>query len=268
MKFLKINRKNKILIIVVVAIIFLNIIDFSSWGQRIFFPLINSPSSFFRGGSDDLSERTRSRSDLLEEISNLRNEIQKREVDSAIIFDLEEENKKLREFLNFQEESSFKHVLANIIWQEDLSNLYHHNQDIVINKGRGDGLKEGLAVLNESGVVLGKIVELSEKTAKVCLVNNNFCKMAVALNNSSRSIGLAEGDLGLSIKINFVSQNEDIQIGDRLITSGLEPYIPRGLAVGRIINIEQDVSDIWQNISAEPFFDYRDLNIVSVIVPE
>ncbi len=268
MKFSRINKKTKILLIVVVAIIFLNIIGFSSWGQRIFFPLLNSPSLLFRSGSDDLLERSKSRSDLLEEISSLRAEIQKRELDSARIFDLEEENEKLREFLNFQEESSFRYVLADIIWQEDLSNLYHHNQDMVINKGRKDGLREGLAVLNESGVVLGKIVELSEKTSKVCLINNNFCKMAVALNNSSRSIGLAEGDLGLSIKINFVSQNEDIQIGDRLITSGLEPYIPRGLAVGRVINIEHDVSDIWQDISAEPFFDSRDLNIVSVIVPE
>jgi rod shape-determining protein MreC len=268
MKFLKINKKVKIVLIVIGTIIFLNIIGFSSWGQRILFPLFDSSSSFFRTKSGDLLERGKSRSDLLEEISDLRSEIQKKEVDSAKIFDLEEENKKLREFLNFKKENSFKHVLANVIWQEYLFNLNHYNQDIVINKGRKDGLREGLAVVNESGVVIGKIVELSEKTSKVCLISNNFCKMAVSLNNGSRSLGLSEGDLGLSIKVNFVSQNEDIQIGDRLVTSGLEPYIPKGLALGRVIDIEHDVSDIWQDISAEPFFDSRDLNVVSVIVPE
>jgi rod shape-determining protein MreC len=92
--------------------------------------------------------------------------------------------------------------------------------------------------------------------------------MAVSLSNENRTVGLAEGDLGLSVKISFVSQSENIKVGDQVITSGLEKNIPRGLAVGRVNNVEQEVNDIWQNINAEALFNINNLNIVSVILPQ
>ena len=92
--------------------------------------------------------------------------------------------------------------------------------------------------------------------------------MAVTANNSDHSIGLAEGNLGLSIKLNYVSQSETLNINDMIITSGLEPDIPRGLAVGRINFINQEVNDIWQDVNAEALFDVNNLSIVSVIIPK
>lgn len=92
--------------------------------------------------------------------------------------------------------------------------------------------------------------------------------MTVSLGSEDRTIGLAEGDMGLSIKVSFVSQSENIKVGDQLITSGLEKDIPRGLAVGRVNNVEQEVNNIWQNINAEALFDVNNLSIVSVILPQ
>ena len=85
------------------------------------------------------------------------------------------------------------------------------------------------------------------------MVNNNFCKIAVSINNPSSSSGLAEGDLGLSIKLNFIPQNEEVQVGDLLLSSGLERDIPAGLAVARINNVEQKVNDIWQKLMLKLF---------------
>lgn len=267
MKFIKDKEKYKIFLAVFLLLVFLSVIGFSSWGQRFFSFLINPINKSSREFSVSLNGESESRVKLLEKISALEEELQKKEVDMAKIYLLEEENEKLREYLNFFNNNEFDYLLANVIWQENFLNLSHYNQNIVIDKGSRDGLKEGLSVVNHTGVIIGKIIEVSDKTARVCLINNNFCRIAVSLDNSSKSIGLAEGDLGLSIKINFVSQNEIVNEGDRIVTSGLDKYIPKGIAVGRVNYVNQEVNDIWQDINAEALFNINNLNIVSVLIP-
>lgn len=263
------DRKNfKIFSAVLILLIFLNIIVFSSWGHRIFSVIVNPGSSWLRKSSQNLEDSEKSREELEEEVSSLQEKLLKSEVELAKFNSTEEENSKLRQYLNFLNNKSAKYVLANVVWQENLLNFSHYNQNIVIDRGSRDGLYEGLAVVNEAGVIVGKIIAVEKDSSRVCLINNSFCQMAVSLSNEERTVGLAEGDLGLSVKISFVSQSEKVNVGDQIITSGLEKNIPRGLAVGRVNNVEQEVNDIWQKINAEALFNINDLNIVSVIVPQ
>lgn len=263
------DRKNfKIFLAVLILLIFLNIIFFSSWGHRLFLNISKPGASFFRKNSQDIDKPDKSKKELEEELAILQEKLLKNEVELAKFNSTEEENSKLRQYLNFFTNNSRKYVVANVIWQENLLNFSHYNQNIVIDKGRKDGLFEGLVVINEIGVVIGKIIAVEDNSSRVCLINNSFCQMAVSLSNENRTVGLAEGDLGLSVKISFVSQSENIKVGDQVITSGLEKNIPRGLAVGRVNNVEQEVNDIWQNINAEALFNINNLNIVSVILPQ
>ena len=268
MDFFAYKKKYKWFVAVVLLLIFLNIIGFSSWGQRAVFKIIYPGSIFIRDISQGFILEDKSKSELLEENLILQVENEKYESRIASLIFLEEENERLRQHLNFLQEKSLNYVLANVVWQENLLNFSHYNQNMIIDRGSIDGIRKGLAVLNESGVVVGKIIDASEKNSQACLINNTFCKMAVSVDNSSRSIGVAEGDLGLSIQVNFVSQSEEINIGDRIISSGLEQDIPAGLAVGRVIRVEKDVNDIWQQVNAEPFFRVNNLSIVSVVIPE
>jgi len=268
MNFFKDKKTYRFFLAVAVLLIFLNIIDFSSLGQRALFKIMYPGSFFIKNFTSFSSLDTKSKTELIENISSLEKDIESSQAELARLYSLEEENKKLRQYLKFFEENSYEYVLAKVLWQENLLNLSSYNQNIIINKGEKDGLMVGLAVVNESGVIIGKIIEVNETNSRVCLINNNFCKMAVSINNSNSSIGLAEGDLGLSVKLNFVSQNEIVNVGDMIITSGLEKDIPRGLAVARINNIEQEVNDIWQNVNAEALFNINNLNIVSVIIPK
>lgn len=262
------RKKFRLILAVFGLLIFLNIIGFSGWGRRLFSHIINPSAKTLRENSQGLTDEKKTRAKLSEEIFWLEEERQLNEVDLAKLYSLEEENNRLREYLKFFNESSFRYVLANVVWQENLLNFSHYNQNIVIDKGSRDGLREGLAIVSETGVIIGKIIEVEDRSSRVCLINNNFCKMAVSLSNSTQSIGLAEGDLGLSIKVNFVSQNEVVNVGDRILTSGLERDIPRGLAVGKINYVNQEVNDVWQNINAEALFSINNLSIVAVIIPE
>lgn len=263
------DRKNfKIFLAVFALLIFLNIIAFSSWGHRFFSAVAKPATSFFRKNSENVDNSKKSKDELEAEVADLQERLLKSEVELAKFNSTEEENSKLRQYLNFFSNDSVKYVIANVVWQENLLNFSHYNQNIIIDRGRKDGLLEGLVVLNEAGVVVGKIIEVEDNNSRVCLINNSFCQMAVSLSNEDRTVGLAEGDLGLSVKISFVSQSENIKVGDQVITSGLEKNIPRGLAVGRVNNVEQEINDIWQKINAEALFNINNLNIVSVVLPQ
>ena len=268
MRFTKNKKLYKVFLAVLILLVFLNIIGFSSWGQSIFYKIIYPQSIFIKNFNSFSFLDTRSKKDLIKDIKNLEKALELGQVDLARLDLLENENKKLRQYLNFFEESTYDYVLARVLWSENLLNLSTYNQNIVIDKGKKDGIRSGLVVVNESGVVVGKIIEVSENSSRLCLLNNNFCRIAVSINNPSSSLGLAEGDLGLSIKLNFIPQNEEVKVGNLLLSSGLEKDIPAGLAVARINNVEQEVNDIWQKVNAEALFNINNLNIVSVLIPK
>ena len=267
MDFLQKKKRYKFFLAVVLLLIFLSLIGFSSFGQRVLSGLVNNVGKKVRNISNKESSKE-SKTELIGEVAILKSQVASKEAELAKLYSLEEENKKLKQYLNFFEENSFDYVMANVVWQENLLNFSTYNQNLVINKGNDDGLKVGLVVVNESGVVVGKIIEVNNKNSKLCIISNNFCRLAVSVNNSQQSIGLAEGNLGLSIKLNYVSQSENLNIGDMIMSSGLESNIPRGLAVGRINFINKEVNDIWQDVNAETLFNINNLNIVSVIIPK
>lgn len=267
MNFFKDKKIYRIFLAVITLLVFFNIIGFSSFGQKALSKIFYPGSLFVKNLSPAFSLDAKSKPELIENVLNLERILESNQAELAKLYSLEEENEKLRQYLKFFKENSYEYILARVLWQENLLNFSSSNQNIVINKGENDGLRAGLAVVNEAGVIIGKIIEVSETSSRVCLINNNFCKMAISVNNSNSSVGLAEGDLGLSIKLNFVAQDEKVSVGNMIITSGLEKDIPRGLAVGKINNVEQEVNDIWQKVNAEALFNINNLNIVSVIIP-
>ena len=70
-----------------------------------------------------------------------------------------DENRRLKELLGFINENEFQLVLAGIIAQE---NVDQDSRDLIINKGSLNGLTEGLAVVNEQGILIGKIIEVKD----------------------------------------------------------------------------------------------------------
>ncbi|MBN2854108.1 rod shape-determining protein MreC [Patescibacteria group bacterium] len=175
-----------------------------------------------------------------------------------------DENRRLKELLGFINENDFRLVLAGVIAQE---NLEQESRDLIINKGRLDGLSNGLAVVNEQGVLIGKIVEVKDSISKICLSITPGCEFASSLQNSDRTQGLVDGNLGLTVKMSYIPQLEKISIGDLVITSGLGGKIPRGLVIGQIISIRSESNEVWQEAIIEPPLDFNNLTVVSAVIP-
>lgn len=241
--------------------------------------LLNHVESFVINSSKPISERfyqwgtffNRSYDDnnpehLLLKVENLTKEIAELMVENSQQKELIVENKKLRAQLNFIENNDYQTVGAEIIARESLLDGIEAGQDLIINKGSSDGLLLGQGVVSAEGVIIGKVVEIKNTSAKVCLITSSGCKLAATIQNQDRTQGITDGDLGLTVKMNYIPQLEKIAENDTIITSGLGEKIPRGLLIGKITEVRNESNEVWQNATIEPLVNLNNLTVVGVII--
>ncbi|MEI8361305.1 MAG: rod shape-determining protein MreC [bacterium] len=204
------------------------------------------------------------RRDLNQVVADLENRLSAANSENLRLKLLEEENKTLREHLNFLVTKQKKYVMANVIYGGD-PNLV--NQQLVIDQGTKNGIIPGLAIVDSNGNVVGKILSANSLTANICLINNSSCQFASTIMNKGKTIGVTKGELGLTIKMDFIPQTEQIKKDDIVFTSGLENNIPRGLVIGRLSEIKKENNALWQTASIESFSNFNELSVVAVIIP-
>ena len=159
-----------------------------------------------------------------------------------------------------------KYLISDVVSRSGFDSS-RPNQTLIIGKGERDGLRPGLAVLGGRGIVIGKIVSTKDHLSEICLTVNPECKLAAAIQNEDKTSGIAQGDLGLTIKMSFIPQTKKIEEGDTVITSGLEQDIPKGLVIGSVSQVHKENNELWQNAIIEPLIDFNDMTIVSVLLP-
>lgn len=192
---------------------------------------------------------------------DLQTELNKLKIDKAKLTLLEEENKQLREQLYFFEDQQTKHVGAQVIGRD----FEPFSSSIILNRGLRDGVKVGNPVIASGGVLIGKIIKSEDTTSVVRLINDNQSRIAGTLTNKETSIGLIEGGYGISVHMNLIPQNETINIGDTVITSGLEAGVPRGLLIGTVEAVEKEPYQPFQKAILQPLSNLDKLFLVSVI---
>lgn len=268
---MKLQRKNPLFILLAIflLIIILHWIGALQPVERFIFksirPLSNDLYLWGTSISASYDERTQ-KEELLEKIESLEAQLKDLAIDKALYQEVLSENEKLRKHLNFVDNNNFTTVLAHVIAQEGLFTTAER-RDLVIDKGRQAGLSEGLAVISDGGIVIGKIIAVEEESARVCLTTTPGCQLAVSLQNETQTQGLSDGRLGLTIAMDFIPQLEKIAISDVVVTSGLSSEIPRGLVLGKVTEVKSESNEVWQSATIEPLLNFNNLTIVSVVLP-
>lgn len=223
--------------------------------QGFFYSSTQSSNNFF---SSWLKKR-----DLLAENQSLKNQLVALAIDSARFKALEEENNILKKELNFVEAKKLKFVAAKIITgvSDPLS------QSVIISQGRKDGLEIGLAVISHDGVLVGKISEVQEDFSKVLLLSDNKSRVAATIQNLDHTVGLVEGQYGLSFAMTNIPQNQEVKDGDLVVTSGLEGKIPKDLLIAKIESVKVVESEIFKTAILQPIVPFNSLSDVVVIIP-
>lgn len=263
-------RKIGIFIAVILLLIFLHFIKILSPVENAVIFILNpfarqlySLSISWRSTSE---EKVKNK-DLANEVFLLAQKVNELSVENAQLKALEEENKILRGYLQFLKEKEFKYVLADVISSSFFSGLEENEKKITINKGSKAGLSPGLALINSEGMIIGKIFEVKDDISLAYLSTDSNCRLAATIQGETETEGVTEGDLGLTIKMNFVPQIKGIKLGDNAVTSGLEKNIPAGLLIGKVTQVEKENNAIWQKATIEPMADLNSISVVSVLMP-
>lgn len=264
------SKKTFVFIAVVVLVIFFHFLGILSPIERIFFKALSPVAKGFYSLSSSIrikyNEQT-SKVDLYARIRELESQFNQLADENANLKMIEAENSILREHLQFLSEKKYKYVMSNVISRGDIGESSERTETILIDKGLKEGVYAGLPVLSSQGIIIGKIAEAKEDIAKVILTNNVKCKLAATVLNQQKTSGVTEGELGLTIKMGFIPQFDQIKAGDMIITSGLERTIPRGLIIGRVAEVKKESNELWQTATIEPMVDSDELVIVSVLIP-
>jgi rod shape-determining protein MreC len=152
----------------------------------------------------------------------------------ARVVDLDEvndENVRLESLLGLKGREDFATTAAYVIARDPAN----WNSSLMINKGRVQGIKVGMPVINALGVV-GKVAEVSERSAKIILVNDPGFSVAV-VDQRSREAGLLSGSLSGDCRLSYLPQDSDVKEGDQIVTSRLSNAFPEGLLVGKVAEV-------------------------------
>ncbi len=169
------------------------------------------------------------------------------------------ENSKLKELLFLKEKESTYVATAKIIAKsiDPWSNL------VILDKGYTDGIAKDMIAITENGLV-GKIFSVSSSYSYLIpLVDINFSASARLQEN--RTEGIISGTGFRKCKLKYIPFEEDIKIGDVLITSGLDLLFPKGIPIGVISKVNKEGVGIFQDIEVIPFVDIKKTEFVTII---
>jgi len=124
-------------------------------------------------------------------------------------------------------------------------------RQIVINKGSNDKVFVGQPVLDVYGV-MGQVIQAGPFTSRVLLLTDPKSAIPVQIQrNGIRAIAVGDASHDV-LRLEHVTQIEDVREGDEIITSGLGERYPFGYPVGKIISIKNDPNSAFQTIYIKP----------------
>jgi rod shape-determining protein MreC len=122
---------------------------------------------------------------------------------------------------------------------------------VLVDKGAGDGIYVGQAVL-DSGGVFGQVARVGQLTSEVILVSDAAHAIPVQINrNGLRTIAVGTGETN-RLKLPYLPTSADVIAGDLLVTSGLGGGFPAGYPVGTIAEIKRDPAQSLADVDVKP----------------
>ena len=124
-------------------------------------------------------------------------------------------------------------------------------QKLFVGKGPDADLQPGEAVIDADGVV-GQVTRVFPHMAEVTLVTDKDHAVPVKVQRSGVRSVLYGAGAGHAPELRFMAPSTDIQVGDVLVTSGLDGTYPSGLAVARVATLERETGQIFARITCMP----------------
>jgi rod shape-determining protein MreC len=196
---------------------------------------------------------------LRQENEALRQRLQELQSAAQRAVELDLMNKRLEDLLMFRDSFGGSAIAAQVVGRSPLGWVH----TIILDKGKRDGLREGMAVLVPEGVV-GRVVSVSPHAARVLLVSDHSSGVD-ALVQRKRVHGIAEGILEGRCVLKYVHLADDVQVGDAVVTSGLDGIFPKGQLIGEVVRVKRSANRLFQEVEVAPSVELTKVEEVLVV---
>jgi len=168
------------------------------------------------------------------------------------------QNYRLKKLLDFKESPSYPIVSANVIGG---SPSLLRTEVVIVDRGTRDGVSQGMPVASSEGIV-GRVLTAGDRSSEVLLITDPVSAVDAFIHRT-RVRGIVKGTGG-GCAMEYIEQNSDVSVGDKVISSGKEGFFPKGVIIGTVSNIETKGSFISAQVS--PFVDLDSLEEVVIIL--
>ncbi len=212
----------------------------------------------------DLTQTTQDIGELRRRNEDLQSLADRLMIENVRLKEIESENEALRRLLGFTQANpthSYKaaEVKGRVIGR-DPSNFLSY---LIIDTGSQQGIEKGMPEATERGLV-GRITDVGSNWAKVMLIIDPSSSVN-ALIQSSRATGVVEGQVGGSLLMKYIPQEDTVNVNDIVLTSGLGGNFPKKLIIGQVTAVHRRDIEMFQQADIRPTADFNNLEIVLVI---
>lgn len=269
MNFLNLNWK-KLALIVLAALLPLITINMeqkgreADWIKHPFQLLAGAAEDFFYGFSHGVRSTTSYYLNLLNiktTNQNLLSENAELKTRLELLKELELENTRLRELLQFKQKSKMELVAASVVGRD----LVPDHKTLTINKGTADGLKVGQAVIALKGVV-GTVIEADNSRAHVMLITDRY-SVVDGIVQRTRALGIVEGKGSDNLALmKYIDRTSDLKKGDLIVTGGLDKIFPKGFPLALVSNVEDKAFSVAIKVELKPVIEPTEIEEVFIVL--
>jgi rod shape-determining protein MreC len=189
----------------------------------------------------------------------LKEQIEQMRIEQVRLSEDAAQARRLQTLLAFKEQFISRTVAAQVIGSSgsDLSRI------IYIDKGENAGIKRDMAVMTADGIV-GKVLVVFPSVSQVLLISDQSSGVGAILEKT-RLQGVLRGTANGEVVLERVMSDEQVPVGETVLTSGGDQIFPKGLPVGTVANVGKG-KDLFLNIKIRPAANLSKLEEVLVLV--
>ena len=172
---------------------------------------------------------------------------------------------RLQGLLDLQDANDLQSTAARII--SGASDSW--STTVTIDKGTSSGVTAGMPVTASSGVV-GQVIDSGATTSTVRMLTDENSSIS-AMIQSSRVQGMLTGSVTGQLNLTLIGTEQEVNVGDVVVTSGLGGVFPKGLPLGEVTSVESAPGALFLDIVVEPFShaeNYEEVLVITSLTEE
>lgn len=224
----------------------------AGFAEDVFFQFshgVRSTTSYYL----NLLDLKRFNEGLLQENASLKTRLE-------LLRELENENGRLRDLLQFKQKSKMDLVAARVVGRD----LVPDHNTLTLNKGSNEGLKAGLAVITLKGAV-GTLLKVEPSRSHVMLITDRY-SVVDGLVQRTRAQGYVEGNGGNDCALKYTDRTSELSKGDVIVTGGLDHIFPKGFPLAIVEKVENKAYSVALKIELRPIIEPYEIEEVFVVL--